>query len=66
MVASMCVWNIIFTPIFMGTPRSVVAQMIVPIILPFNVIKSGVNSFITFLIYKKISNHIPHGNALKD
>ena len=66
MVASMCVWNIIFTPIFMGTPRSVVAQMIVPIILPFNVIKSGVNSFIKFLIYKKISNHIPHGNALKD
>lgn len=66
MVISMCVWNIIFTPIFMGTPRSAVMQMIVPIIIPFNAIKSGVNSFVTFLIYKKISNHIPHGNQLID
>ena len=66
MVFMMCLWNIIFTPIFMGVPRAVVLQMIVPIILPFNAIKAGVNAFITFLIYKKIANHIPHGMSLKD
>lgn len=65
MVASMCLWNVIFTPIFMGTPRDVVLKMIVPIIIPFNLIKSAVNSIVTFLIYKKIANHIPHGDAAK-
>ena len=48
----------------MGTPRDAVLKMLVPIIIPFNAIKAGVNSFITFLIYKKIANHIPHGDAL--
>ncbi len=65
MVLMMCIWNIIFTPLFMGTPRDVVLKMIVPIIIPFNAIKAGVNSLITFLIYKKIANHIPHGENLK-
>ena len=64
MVLMMCIWNVIFTPIFMGTPRDAVLKMLVPIIIPFNAIKAGVNSFITFLIYKKIANHIPHGDAL--
>ena len=50
----------------MGTPRDVVMKMIVPIIIPFNAIKAGVNSFICFLIYKKIANHIPHGAAIND
>ena len=66
MVLMMCIWNIVFTPIFMGTPKDVVMAMIVPIIIPFNAIKAGVNSLITFLIYKKIANHIPHGQAIKD
>lgn len=66
MVLMMCIWNIVFTPIFMGTPRDVVMAMIVPIIIPFNAIKAGINSLITFLIYKKIANHIPHGQAIKD
>lgn len=66
MIIMMCIWNIIFTPIFMGVPRSAVMPMILPIIAPFNAVKAGVNSFITFLIYKKIANHIPHGNKLED
>lgn len=53
---SMMIWNYFFTPIFMGMPRAAVAPMIFPIILPFNLIKSGVNSLITFLLYKRFSN----------
>ena len=64
MVIMMCVWNIVFTPLFMGTPRDAVLKMIVPIIIPFNIIKAGVNSFVTFLIYKKIANHITHGETV--
>ncbi len=55
MTVSMMVWNYFVTPIFMGMPREAVAPMIFPIILPFNLIKSGVNSLITFLLYKRFS-----------
>lgn len=55
MIGSMVVWNIIFTPIFMGVERSVVMGMLVPAILPFNAIKAGLNCVITFLIYKPLS-----------
>ena len=65
MVIAMVIWNLIFTPIFMGTPREAVMAILVPVIIPFNIIKAGVNSFVCFLIYKKIANHIPHGQALK-
>lgn len=58
MTVTMCIWNIIFTPIFMGLPRSEVLPMIIPTILPFNLLKAGINSIITFITYKKISNFI--------
>ena len=53
---SMMIWNYFFTPIFMGMPRAAVAPMIFPIIVPFNLIKSSVNSVITFVLYKRFSN----------
>ncbi len=58
MAGMMVVWNLIFTPIFLGTPREAVEAMILPIILPFNLIKAGVNSTITFFVYKTISRFV--------
>ena len=55
MTASMLVWNIIFTPIFMGMPRAAVISMLLPVFLPFNLIKAGINCVVTFLVYKPIS-----------
>ena len=55
MTAAMSICNLIFTPIFMGAPLEAVLSMLVPIIIPFNLIKSGANSIITFIIYKSIS-----------
>ncbi|MBR5559665.1 MAG: ECF transporter S component [Oscillospiraceae bacterium] len=55
MTTAMCICNLIFTPIFMGAPIEAVLSMLVPIIMPFNLIKSGVNSVITFVVYKSIS-----------
>ncbi len=54
-VLAMCVWNLIFTPIFMGTPRAAVMEILLPVIVPFNFIKAGINSVITFAIYKSIA-----------
>ncbi len=55
MTAVMVAWNLIFTPIFMGAPREAVEAMIMPIIVPFNLIKGGVNCAVTFFVYKSIS-----------
>lgn len=46
--------NLFITPAFMGAPRAAVVQMLGAIIL-FNFLKAGINGFVTFIIYKKIS-----------
>ena len=54
MTASMLLWNYIVTPIFMGVPRHVVAAMLLPVFLPFNLIKGGINSVIVLLYMKPL------------
>ena len=55
MAAVMVPANLFITPIFMGAPREVVAGMIPTAILPFNLLKAGINSVITFVLYKRVS-----------
>lgn len=47
--------NLIITPLFMGTPVSVVKSLLIPAIIPFNFVKAAANALITFLLYKRIS-----------
>ena len=47
--------NLIITPIFLTVSRDVVKSLLLPGIIPFNLIKAGVNSVITFLLYKRVS-----------
>ena len=49
--------NLVITPLFMGVPRSLVWELM-PFILAFNAIKAGVNSVLTFLLYKRISGFL--------
>lgn len=58
--AVMMIANHFITPLFMGVPTEMVDAMLLPVILPFNLIKAGANSLVTFLIYKTISRHIIH------
>lgn len=51
---AMVIWNIIVTPLYMGVPREEVIALIVPAILPFNLIKAGINSVLTFALYKTV------------
>ena len=57
--------NHFITPIWMGAPADVVDALILPGILPFNLLKAGINSVITFLVYKVVSKYIIHGQPMK-
>ncbi|WP_242855721.1 ECF transporter S component [Ruminiclostridium josui] len=54
MTAIMIPMNMIFYPLFAGTPVDAVIKMIVPALLPFNLMKAGINSAIALLLYKSI------------
>lgn len=55
MVVLMLLWNYFITPYYMGYPREAVAAMLLPVFLPFNLIKGALNGAIAMLIYKPIS-----------
>lgn len=50
--AVMLLWNYIITPVYLGVPRDVVVGMLLPTILPFNLIKGGLNATLTLMLYK--------------
>ena len=58
MTVMMVLMNLIFTPIFMGTPVETVAGMLLPIIIPFNLMKASINAVATLLLYKAVSRFI--------
>lgn len=53
-VALMVPLNLVVTPIYMGVPRSVVAQMILPVIVPFNLIHAGLNTVLSYAALKAL------------
>ncbi len=52
--ATMLLWNYLATPIYMHLERSVVAGMLLPVFLPFNLVKGGLNTAATLLLYKPV------------
>lgn len=66
MVVAMILWNYIVTPLYQGVPRPVVAKLLVPVFLPFNAIKGGVNMAITLLVYKPLSTALRKSRLLSD
>ncbi len=57
-VVIMCIMNLIVTPAYMGAPREAVAAMIPTVIIPFNLVKAGLNAVLTFVLYKRISGFL--------
>ncbi len=47
----MIVMNLILTPLFMGQPMQTVIEMLLPAIIPFNLLKAGINAVLAFLLY---------------
>lgn len=58
MTGMMLVWNLIVTPLYMGYPRQAVVDLILPVLLPFNLCKSVLNAGLIMLMYKRISGLI--------
>lgn len=54
MVAVMLLWNYIITPLYMGVTREAVKELLIPAILPFNLLKAGINAALTMLLYKPV------------
>lgn len=54
MICIMLLWNYFITPIYMGYPKEAVARLLLPVFLPFNLLKGGLNAVFTFLLYKPI------------
>ena len=51
----MLLWNYLITPIYMGMDREqVVVPMLIPVFLPFNLVKGGLNMALILLIYKPV------------
>lgn len=57
-VVAAVVANLIIDPLFYGYPFEAVVGLIVPALIPFNIIKGVVNSVLTFVVYKSIKNLI--------
>ena len=46
--------NLVFTPIFLGQTMGDVIALLMPAIIPFNLLKAGINAVVTFVVYKPI------------
>ena len=60
MTVLMLLWNYIITPLYMHTARADVAAMLVPVFLPFNLLKGCLNATITVLLYKPVVQGLRH------
>ena len=65
MVGLMLLWNYLITPYYMGYPREAAAAMLVPVFLPFNLLKGGLNAGITLLIYKPVVGALRRAKLLE-
>ena len=48
--------NLLFTGIFLGAGVETVGKMLIPAIIPFNLLKAAINSVIAFAVFTPISN----------
>ncbi len=54
MTAIMLLWNYVITPFYMGYPRDAVAAMLLPVFLPYNLIKGALNATMAMVLYKPL------------
>lgn len=52
--AVMLLWNYMIAPLFMGIEREAIVKMLLPVFLPFNLIKGGLNVTAVVLLYRPL------------
>ena len=50
----MILWNYLITPLYMNIPREELVKLLVPAFLPFNLLKGGLNTIFTLVLYKPL------------
>jgi len=46
--------NLIITPLYLGVNRNIVVNLLIPAILPFNLLKGMISGVLTFILYKRL------------
>lgn len=62
----MSIWNLLVTPIYYSMPREWVLSLMLPGIIPFNLIKNSLNAIITILLYKPIVSTLRRSHLLEN
>ena len=53
-------WNYLIAPIYMGYSREMVSRLLLPVFLPFNLIKGSLNAAGVILLYKPLLSVLRH------
>ena len=64
MTAVMLLWNYLITPLYMSKPRAEVAALLLPVFLPFNLLKGGLNAALTALLYRPVTQGLRRAKLL--
>ena len=64
MIAVMLLWNWLITPLYMGGTREAVEAMLIPVFLPFNALKAGLNSAFVLTLYKPLTSALRKARLL--
>ena len=64
MTAVMLLWNYLLVPIFLGWPREAVAEVLLPVFLPFNLVKGGLNAAVAMMLYKPVKEALGKARLL--
>jgi len=54
MTVTMILWNFLITPLYMGVTREAVVELLLPVFLPFNIIKSVLNASLAMAVYRPV------------
>lgn len=65
MVSVMLLWNYLIAPIYLGYSRQAVVKLLLPVFLPFNLIKGGLNAAITMLLYQPVGTALRRAHLLE-
>ena len=66
MIGVMLLWNWLITPMYMGVPRPAVVDMLIPVFLPFNALKAGLNTALVLGLYKPLTTALRKARLLPE
>ena len=66
MTGVMLLWNWLITPLYMKVDRAVVVGMLIPVFLPFNLVKGGMNAVLAMLLYKPVVTALRRANLIDE